>query len=393
MPYRFQLDQVFTSISSFTKDYPFGSLIQNRSWSDASREYRYGFNGKEKDFETSSDNYDFGARIYDGRLGRWLSLDPLMKKYPNASNYLFSHNSPISLIDPSGKVVIVGTLSNFNSGGMDVLVNSPVVSAYINQFASKQNGDQRFYQHTLSQANGAFSGQVNLSFTSVARNSVAGTNMIAANQDAQTMFTYNLSDGTTVAATAYVPVAGVNVVSINANIQVLSDDIATGQQSIGNQEAMGAATSAVAIVNELYTQIDGLTNTLNANIVGGSVNLDNVAQQFTALLNGPAPLPVSPALPGAINDIQQRNSSPSTGFYVQYDQVDISDQSNTARCRYTSSISQIINSMPLSPISTQSYIYPVANGFNVGPAPAGGDAVKYVPTPDEDRDVNAIPCQ
>ncbi|MBL7837620.1 MAG: hypothetical protein JNM67_08895, partial [Bacteroidetes bacterium] len=67
------------------------------------RVYRYGFNGKEKDFETSSDNYDFGARIYDGRLGRWLSLDPLMKKYPGISPYNFAINNPISFFDCDGK--------------------------------------------------------------------------------------------------------------------------------------------------------------------------------------------------------------------------------------------------------------------------------------------------
>jgi RHS repeat-associated protein len=37
-------------------------------------------------------HYDFGARIYDPRLGRWLSLDPLMAKYPHNSPYAFSEN-------------------------------------------------------------------------------------------------------------------------------------------------------------------------------------------------------------------------------------------------------------------------------------------------------------
>jgi RHS repeat-associated protein len=84
----------------------FGSLISNRSWSDASRVYRYGFNGKEKDFETSSDYYDFGARIYDGRLGRWLSLDPLMSEFPHFSSYSYCANIPILLVDFIGLKII-----------------------------------------------------------------------------------------------------------------------------------------------------------------------------------------------------------------------------------------------------------------------------------------------
>jgi RHS repeat-associated protein len=86
---------------------PFGSSLPNRTWSDANRGFRFGFNGKEKDSETASDNYDFGARIYDGRLGRWLSLDPLMKKYPDQSAYLFCLNSVLMFKDVDGRDVII----------------------------------------------------------------------------------------------------------------------------------------------------------------------------------------------------------------------------------------------------------------------------------------------
>lgn len=51
--------------------------------------YRFGFNGKENDNEVkgTGNQLDFGARIYDPRLGRWLSLDPLQAKYPGFSPY------------------------------------------------------------------------------------------------------------------------------------------------------------------------------------------------------------------------------------------------------------------------------------------------------------------
>ena len=83
--------------------YPFGSTLPTRSWSDASRAYRYGFNGKEKDSETSSDNYDFGARIYDGRLGRWMSVDPLMKRYAGFTPYHYCGDNPILFVDFNGE--------------------------------------------------------------------------------------------------------------------------------------------------------------------------------------------------------------------------------------------------------------------------------------------------
>jgi RHS repeat-associated protein len=77
--------------------------------------YRFGFNGKEKNSELNSDNYDFGARIYDGRLGRWFSVDPLQSKYPSWSTFNFTMDNPILYIDPDGKVVTVKDVASFKA--------------------------------------------------------------------------------------------------------------------------------------------------------------------------------------------------------------------------------------------------------------------------------------
>ncbi len=84
------------------KSSPFGSSLPGRAWSDVNRGYRYGFNGKEKDSETANDAYDFGARIYDGRLGRWLSLDPLLLQHPDVSAYRMALNNPLFFVDIGG---------------------------------------------------------------------------------------------------------------------------------------------------------------------------------------------------------------------------------------------------------------------------------------------------
>ena len=67
--------------------------------------YRYGFNGKEQDPEAKGEgnSYDFEARIYDPRIGRWLSVDPLQAKYPNETPYLYTGGNPIYFVDPDGK--------------------------------------------------------------------------------------------------------------------------------------------------------------------------------------------------------------------------------------------------------------------------------------------------
>ena len=66
--------------------------------------YRYHFNNKEADNEVigEGNSYDFGARIYDTRVGKFLSLDPLFAHFPYISNYCFASNSPIAFIDYNG---------------------------------------------------------------------------------------------------------------------------------------------------------------------------------------------------------------------------------------------------------------------------------------------------
>jgi RHS repeat-associated protein len=66
--------------------------------------YRYGFNGMEKDDELAGEgnSYTTPFRQYDSRIGRWLSLDPMMAKYPYQSPYAAFNNNPIYFADPTG---------------------------------------------------------------------------------------------------------------------------------------------------------------------------------------------------------------------------------------------------------------------------------------------------
>lgn len=68
-------------------------------------DYRYAFNSKEKDDEVQGrgNSLDFGARVYDSRIGRFLSVDPDVELYPSMSPYCFAANSPVALIDEEGK--------------------------------------------------------------------------------------------------------------------------------------------------------------------------------------------------------------------------------------------------------------------------------------------------
>lgn len=66
--------------------------------------YRYGFNGKENDNEVKGDGnqYDYGFRIYDPRIARFLSFDPLANRFPWYTPYQFAGNKPIWSTDIDG---------------------------------------------------------------------------------------------------------------------------------------------------------------------------------------------------------------------------------------------------------------------------------------------------
>ncbi len=83
-------------------NYPFGMLMDGRSFT--SSDYRFGFGKQEKDDEVKGkgDALSFKYRIYDTRLGRFLSIDPLFKEYPWNSTYAFAENSSIAFIDLEG---------------------------------------------------------------------------------------------------------------------------------------------------------------------------------------------------------------------------------------------------------------------------------------------------
>lgn len=80
--------------------YPFGKRIDDPEKLTADNIYRY--NGKES-LEIFGIPYsDYGARLFDSNIGRWLQTDPLAQDYPNINPYVFCANNPMNVIDPNG---------------------------------------------------------------------------------------------------------------------------------------------------------------------------------------------------------------------------------------------------------------------------------------------------
>jgi RHS repeat-associated protein len=98
------IDYYTADVISAQDYYPFGMIMPGRTVVNGN-DYRYGFNGKENDNEVkgTGSQQDYGMRIYDPRLAKFLSVDPLTNKFAWFSPYQFAGNTPIRAIDKDGE--------------------------------------------------------------------------------------------------------------------------------------------------------------------------------------------------------------------------------------------------------------------------------------------------
>jgi RHS repeat-associated protein len=108
--------------------YPFGQEMSERTW-QAGVSFRFGFNGKETDSETRLQ--DYGFRIYNPAIAKFLSVDPLAPDYPWYTPYQFAGNTPIWAIDLDGlEEYTVISWKNYTK----VILRSPQASPKVNYY-------------------------------------------------------------------------------------------------------------------------------------------------------------------------------------------------------------------------------------------------------------------
>jgi|GEM_PF-6850690 len=82
--------------------YAFGSVMNQRTYTAPSTDYKYGFNGQERDDEVSGEGNSYTAEFwqYDSRLGRRFNLDPEPRFWE--SYYVCFSNNPFLFNDVRG---------------------------------------------------------------------------------------------------------------------------------------------------------------------------------------------------------------------------------------------------------------------------------------------------
>jgi RHS repeat-associated protein len=140
--------------------HPFGMEMPGRSFNNGS--YRYGFNGKEDDKESNTGYQNYGMREYDKKTGRFISVDPLTKKYPWLTPYQFSGNTPIQATDLDGAETYFQTVANATKRKAEIAIannNNTLSLTYFLQQAALQK----------SSGNGATVNQLDMSYDAVQR--------------------------------------------------------------------------------------------------------------------------------------------------------------------------------------------------------------------------------
>ncbi|MCB9293878.1 MAG: RHS repeat-associated core domain-containing protein [Lewinellaceae bacterium] len=82
--------------------YPFGMNHLGSWYETVAPENKYLYNGKELNGDYEINLMDYGARWYDGAIGRWTAVDPLAEERSWVSPYNYVQNNPILRIDPDG---------------------------------------------------------------------------------------------------------------------------------------------------------------------------------------------------------------------------------------------------------------------------------------------------
>lgn len=141
--------------------YPFGLQMPERTQNASNPNDDSKFTGYLLEQNGDLEIYHAEARLYDPVIGRFMQVDPMSQLYPGHTPYHYVLNNPLSLIDPTGEIVIrsdrVTRITMDKARITQIMRFVPGLSQGV-LFGTARRGDPSFQNSTLDKATFGFGG-------------------------------------------------------------------------------------------------------------------------------------------------------------------------------------------------------------------------------------------